>query len=76
MRCVYESNRSTAVLGLHAINEEAVVINGKIEIRPVGTTNHSANYDANENIDDVPGSYLRSPTFGWTGSCDFPGQGM
>lgn len=26
----------TAVLGLHAIKDRAVVVNGKIEIRPVG----------------------------------------
>jgi 2-oxoglutarate dehydrogenase E2 component (dihydrolipoamide succinyltransferase) len=29
----------TAVLGLHAIKERAVVVNGKIEIRPVSTRN-------------------------------------
>lgn len=27
----------TAVLGLHAIKDRAVVVNGKIEIRPVST---------------------------------------
>lgn len=35
----------TAVLGLHAIKDRAMVVNGKIEIRPVNSTNHPLNIE-------------------------------
>jgi 2-oxoglutarate dehydrogenase E2 component (dihydrolipoamide succinyltransferase) len=34
----------TAVLGLHAIKERPMAINGKVEIRPVSWTSHPQQY--------------------------------
>ncbi|KAL9114147.1 MAG: hypothetical protein Q9227_001919 [Pyrenula ochraceoflavens] len=38
----------TGVLGLHAVKDKAVVVNGKIEIRPVRTCNHYTDVTAND----------------------------
>jgi pyruvate/2-oxoglutarate dehydrogenase complex dihydrolipoamide acyltransferase (E2) component len=49
----------TAVLGLHAIKDKPVAVNGKIEIRPVSDLSslvHSLSLT--RLADDVPGSYV------------------
>lgn len=35
---LYPTNQASAVLGLHAIKEKPVAINGKVEVRPVSQT--------------------------------------
>jgi len=67
-----------AVMGLHAIKEKPVAIDGKVEIRPVRFSSH---YRTSETIqlmnssDDVSCAYVRSSTAGWTRSRSFPCQG-
>ena len=54
----------TAVLGLHAIKDKAVVVNGKIEIRPVWLAGAQClvvldvDADADFDVDDVLGTYV------------------
>jgi 2-oxoacid dehydrogenases acyltransferase (catalytic domain) len=69
----------TAVLGLHAIKERPMAINGKVEIRPVCTllppwTLPMTDYC----IDDVPRSNIRPPHPRRQRSCHILGenQGM
>lgn len=63
----------TAVLGLHAIKERAVVVDGKIEIRPVRllVTEHS---NLLTRTDDVSCTNVRPSTARRKGSCDVSGQ--
>lgn len=65
----------TAVLGLHAIKDKAVVVNGKIEIRPVGSLPFHVNAVLTV-ADDVPCTHLRPSFTGWQGGCDFLGEGQ
>jgi hypothetical protein len=65
-----------AVLGLHAIKDKPVVVNGKIEIRPVGDPDCPDWRHANVATDDVPCPDLRPPDPGWPGGGHFPCQGM
>ena len=49
----------TAVLGLHAIKDKPVAINGKVEIRPVSDYRSKDNqFYADKLPDDVPRSYV------------------
>lgn len=66
-----------AVLGLHAIKEKPVAVNGKVEIRPVCIIYMlAAGTMLTPSTDDVSCPDLRSPSFGRSGSCYFPCQGM
>lgn len=52
----------TGVLGLHAIKDKPVAVNGKVEIRPVCFLYSSkADLYADDAVDDVPGTHLRPP---------------
>lgn len=66
-----------AVLGLHAIKDKPVVVNGKIEIRPVCRQHLITCVDmiANAKIDDVSRFDIRPPALGWPGGSYFPRQG-
>ena len=71
----------TGVLGLHAIKDRPVAINGHVEIRPVGFLPWSQPIVSPTNADflstdDVPRSDIRPPAAGWQGSCAIPGQGQ
>lgn len=56
----------TAVLGLHAIMDRPVAVNGKIEIRPVRLRLLlvQKNWLTDNHADDVPCPYIRPSTFG------------
>lgn len=65
----------TAVLGLHAIKEKPVAINGKVEIRPVRfNLLECLHISANYTLDDVSRPHLRSSPSRWSGSCDILGK--
>ncbi len=66
----------TGVLGLHAIKDKPVAINGKVEIRPVFSSLPATfTIDADHSADDVSRIDIRSPFVGWQGSSDIFGQG-
>lgn len=66
----------TGVLGLHAIKDKPVAINGKVEIRPVcSSLLVTPGQHANHTADDVPSTNIRPPPVGWQGSSDVLGQG-
>lgn len=79
----------TGVLGLHATKDKPVAINGKVEIRPVrfsfplsfpllSLESHFCCWltvPLSYTLDDVPGTHIRSPPFGWQRSGDILGQG-
>lgn len=63
------------VLGLHAIKDKPVAINGKVEIRPVSRLALFAVGLLTHRLDDVPGSHIRPSSPRWEGSCDILGEG-
>jgi 2-oxoacid dehydrogenases acyltransferase (catalytic domain) len=66
----------TGVLGLHAIKDKPVAINGKVEIRPVCSPHLTTfTWYANYFVDDVPCADIRPPFAGWQGGGDVFGQG-
>lgn len=68
----------TAVLGLHAIKDRAVVIDGKVEIRPVSCPSQECEPLRMEKltrlIDDVPRTYLRPSSTRRQRGCHFLGE--
>lgn len=50
--------RKSAVLGLHAIKEKPVAINGKVEIRPVSGPHERMAVMLTDVPDDVPRSHI------------------
>lgn len=67
----------TAVLGLHAIKDKPVAINGKVEIRPVRLFFQPLQLNLLADIlntDDVPGLDIRPPSAGRQRSRDIFGQ--
>jgi 2-oxoglutarate dehydrogenase E2 component (dihydrolipoamide succinyltransferase) len=67
----------TAVLGLHAIKDKPVAINGKVEIRPVSISELSRlGLMLTIAADDVPCAHIRSQASRWSRGCDLLGQGQ
>lgn len=67
----------TAVLGLHAIKDKPVAINGKVEIRPVRTAILKfPKHILIAPTDDVPCPHLRSPSPRWPRGSHLPSKGQ
>jgi hypothetical protein len=63
----------TAVLGMHGIKERPVVVDGKIEIRPVNLIRpREVPMEANTISDDVSGFNVRPSSDRWQRVCQIP----